>query len=181
MRIYIGIDLPDVVKTTLSKYQSKLKKSGLEGSWKNPEYLHITLEFIGELPEESIPKLSDILLKVASENQIFDLKLHQLGAFPSFKKPHTIWAGVEGCIDKMNELWNGMHAELLKEGFVMQNRPFNPHITLLSRPKKIPENLAAFPIKGKVSFTVSEIIIFESKIEDGKRIYPHLFKAKLKL
>ncbi len=181
MRVYIGIDLPDIVKTVLTKYQSELKKHGLEGSWKSPEYLHITLEFLGELPDESISKLSDILLRVASENQIFNMKLNQPGAFPSFNKPHTIWAGMKGDLDKMNKLWKDMHTELLKDGFILQERPFNPHITLLSRPKRIPENLATFPINEKVSFTVSQIIIFESKVENGKRIYPHLFKAKLKL
>jgi RNA 2',3'-cyclic 3'-phosphodiesterase len=181
MRLYIGINLPTDLKQSLAMHQSKLKELGLEGSWKAPEYLHITLEFLGELPIESIPVLSDILNKVAANNEAFELNLDKLGAFPSFDKPHTIWTGVDGQVDIMAKLWNDIHTELEKNGFVLQKNPFNPHITLLSRPKKIPESLRTIPIEKKIGFTVSEIIIFESKVEDGKRIYPHLFKAKLKL
>lgn len=180
MRVYIGVDLPAYVKQSLLESQSQLKELGLKGSWKPAEYFHITLEFLGELSPESIPLLIRIVDTAIAGKKAFRLTIDQFGAFPSFHHPHTLWAGVGGSVRKLNQIQNDLHAELKNNGFELQQAPFKPHISLLSRPHEMLHNLASFSLKRPGRFTVSEVIIFESKVADGKRVYPALHRARLK-
>lgn len=180
MRLFIGIDLPDTIKQNLFIFQTNLKSMGLNGSWKSKDALHITLEFLGELPPESIPCLTQILKNSITNKKQFRLQVRGLNAFPSFKRPHTLWVGVGGNIKTLLLIWNDVHSELIKYGFTLQKSPFKPHITLLSRPKHIDFDVSALPIGKLGEFIVSEIILFESKVENGKRIYSDLFKVSLK-
>jgi 2''-5'' RNA ligase len=180
MRIYIGVDLPVYVKQSLFESQSQLKKLGLRGSWKPAEYLHITLEFLGDTAPESIPVLAKIVDCVIADKKMFRLNIDRLGAFPSFSRAHTLWAGVSGSVKKLHQIWSDLHAELEKKGFVLQKSLFRPHISLLSRPQNMEADLSSFSLRRPGKFTISEIIIFESKEVDGKRIYPALYRAKLK-
>jgi len=180
MRLYIGIDLPHQVKQMLHQFQLRLKELGVTGAWKVPEYFHITLEFLGELPPESIPVLVQIIEVVISDKKKFKLHIDKPGAFPSFNRPHTLWAGVAGNTAQLDELWSELHEQLERKGFVLQKAPFRPHITLLTRPKVLPPDLDSFPFRNK-SFTLSEVILFESRVEEGRRVYPQLYHAKLKI
>jgi len=181
MRIYIGVDLPSCVKESLLESQLQLKKLGIKGSWKPAKYLHITLEFLGEVLPETIPVLAKIVDTVVSDKKAFRLNIDRIGAFPSFKRAHTIWAGINGSVRKLNQIWSDLHAELEKNGFELQKSPFKPHISILSRPKEMETDISSFQLRRPGRFTISEIIIFESKEVDGKRIYPDLYRAKLKL
>jgi len=180
MRVYIGVDLPVYVKESLLESQFQMRKQGINGSWKPADYFHITLEFLGEMLPESVPPLAKIVENTIAEKKMFRLNIDKLGAFPSFPRAHTVWAGVSGSVGKLNQLWSDLHNELIKNGYELQKPPFRPHISLLSRPKESVASLSGFPIKRPGKFTVSEVIIFESKIVDGKRVYPALYHARLK-
>lgn len=179
MRLFIGIDLPDTIKENLFVFQTNLKTMGLHGAWKSKDTLHITLEFIGEIPTESIPKLIQILKNCVSNKKQFKLNIRGLNAFPSFKQPHTIWVGVVRNLKTLEAIWNELHSELKKNGFTLQKSYFKPHITLLSRPKHFDFDLSVLPIGKLGDFIVSEIILFESKVENGKRVYVDLYRATL--
>lgn len=179
MRLFIGIDLPPHVKRSLFNSQLGLMKLGLKGSWKPPGLFHLTLEFLGELPSEAVPILAQIMKKVTIDRKSFMLRIDGLGAFPSFDKPHTLWAGVSGNLKKLNEMWSDMHAELEKNGFTLQQPSYRPHVTLLSHPKALPPGLLSF-MPGKTgNFAVSEITLFESKVEKGRCAYPRLYSVGL--
>ncbi len=180
MRLYIGLDLPGHIKQSLLKSQARMKKLGVQGKWKAPEYLHITLEFLGELSPESVPALTQLLEEVVKDQKRFRLHIGQLGAFPSFNRAHTLWAGVGGDLDKLQGLRSELHSELARNGYELQLASFTPHITLLTRPTSNVTDLASFPLSNVGSFTLSEVILFESKMEDGQRVYPHVYGARLK-
>lgn len=180
MRLFIGINLPYFVKRSLYRTQLRLKKLGVKGSWKLPKYFHITLEFLGETPPESVPAIAQALRVAISDKKIFKLNIDGLGAFPSFNRPHTIWAGVNGDIYKLEIIWNELHAELLKNQFILHKPSFKPHVALLSRPKAMQLDLTSFRPEKTGNFTISEITLFESKTEKGERIYPILYQARLK-
>lgn len=180
MRLYIGIDLPPHIKHSLSKSQLRLKKLGVAGAWKIPDYFHITLEFLGELSMESVPALVQIMETVVSCKKEFKLHIESLGAFPSFHRAHTLWAGIGGNTEKLDDIWYKLHEELVKKGFVLQETQFMPHITLLTRPKVLVPDLETFKLRITRNFILSEVILFESKVEEGRRVYPHLYCARLK-
>ncbi|MDP4271610.1 MAG: RNA 2',3'-cyclic phosphodiesterase [Bacteroidota bacterium] len=176
MRLFIGIDLPPKIKVKLKHFQHKLKATGTNGSWKSKETFHITLEFLGELQEESVPILSEILKQVASDKNKFRLMIEGLNAFPNIKRAHTLWADVKGDTDILHQIRHEIHSALIEKGFQVQSSSFVPHITLLSRPR-LAEQLPL--LKKSAEFFVREIILFESKVIDHRREYPAIYKARL--
>lgn len=177
MRLFVGVDLPTEIKQTLLKFQSELRHLGVNGSWKLLDSLHITLEFLGELELDKILGLTETLTKVASNYRPFGLTIGGIGAFPSFKQPHTLWTAVSGSLTELNRLRQDLHHELKIKGFKLDERQFKPHITLASRPKldNIDFSLVSTKILG--GYMVAEVVLFESSAIDGKRVYTNLYRA----
>ena len=179
MRLYIGIELPSEVKDALFNVQTALKHLGVKGKWKAPEFLHLTLEFLGELPDEALPLLSQVLKTAAENNKAFKLKLDSIGCFPSWSRAHTLWMGVGGNLRRLNLVWSDLHSELENKGFKLQSSGFIPHISLLSRPQLPLPDPDKLKLVKSLRFKVTELIVFESKVVDGRRVYPHLITEKL--
>lgn len=179
MRLFIGLDLPAEIKQALLDYQSELRSLGVNGSFKSQDNFHITLEFLGELDEDKIPALNEVLSKVASHYKPFDLNITGVGAFPSFKRPNTLWTAVKGCLNELNGLRNELHRELQTKGFKLDDRQFKPHITIASRPKIDTIDFSVVQTKKLGEFMVAEVVLFESRAVRGKRVYVSLFKAGL--
>lgn len=179
MRLFIGIDLPEDIKKKLLAFQMELKELGIRGSWKVQENFHITLEFLGEVEPNVIPMITETMTQVAKNHQAVSLNVGGLGAFPSWRRPHTIWTAVSGELKKLNEIRNELHRELAQKGIALEERPFKPHLTLASRPEVDRVDLASVQSKKVGEFIVKEIVLFESKAISGKRIYTHLFEETL--
>ncbi|MBC2729009.1 RNA 2',3'-cyclic phosphodiesterase [Desulfosporosinus sp.] len=179
MRLFIGIDLPVEIKHALVNFQSELRALGVNGSFKSQDNFHITLEFLGELGKDKIPVLNETISKVASNYKSFDLNISGVGAFPSFKRPHTLWTAVQGCLNELNSLRNELHRELQTKGFKLDERQFKPHITLASRPSLGTIDFSMVYTKKIGKFMVAEVVLFESRPVSGKRVYVSLFKAGL--
>lgn len=180
MRLFIGVDLPAEIKQSLIEFQSELRLLGVNGSFKSQDNFHITLEFLGELDDSKVPTINEALLRAASNNKPFALDIVGIGAFPSFKRPHTLWTGVNGSLIELNKLRDELHRELKRESFELEERKFKPHITLASRPKSEAVDFSALQAKKFGEFLVTEVILYESRAIGGKRVYTDLFRAQLK-
>lgn len=161
-------------------FQSELKERGIKGSWKDRENFHITLEFLGEIEPNTLPILTETLSQVAKNHQSFRLNVGGVGAFPAWKRPHTVWTSVGGELRELNKLRDELHHELAQKGFILEDRSFKPHLTLISRPELDHLDLASVQTKLLGEFLVREVVLFESKVIRGKRIYTHLFEESLK-
>lgn len=179
MRLFIGIDLPPELKQTILEFQSELRRLGMDGSWKSQENFHITLEFLGELESQRLVFLTETLTNLAQNYRPFQLNIAGLGAFPSLARPHTLWAAVSGSLIELYRLRDEIHHELDKRGFTLEDRAFKPHITLASRPRLDGTEISGVLAKKLGEFTVTDVVLFESKVAQGRRKYADLFRAKL--
>ncbi|MPM57824.1 RNA 2',3'-cyclic phosphodiesterase [bioreactor metagenome] len=179
MRLFIGIDLPEELKRELLGFQTELKTLGVKGLWKAQDNFHITLEYLGELDPSTVPLLSETLSQVARKHPSFRLNVGGLGSFPSFKRPHTLWTSVGGSLKELNILRDELHHELAQKRFALEDRPFKPHLTLASRPELDGLDTASAQAKQLGEFVVAEVVLFESKVIRGKRIYTHIFEERL--
>ena len=93
MRIFIAIELPDSVKKKIEVAQAPLKKTGAFVSWVKPGNIHITLKFLGEVPEDKINEVFSAAEKAVEGTNRFAMNLKSMGAFPDFKRPRVIWIG----------------------------------------------------------------------------------------
>lgn len=114
----------------LGEVIERLRPAARDIAWVAPGNLHLTLKFLGAVPEEQIEAVAGALRQASLEASPFEARIRGLGAFPSARRPRVVWAGVtEGAAD-MIELARRVDLALAALGFPRDERPFSPHVTL---------------------------------------------------
>jgi 2'-5' RNA ligase len=135
MRLFVGIELDESVKTVASeaieRLRARLKRSRvrLDARWVPPENLHITLWFIGEVNEERAAQVR-AALDAPFTTREFDLVLAGCGAFPPSGSPRVFWIGVHAGAESLSALHGEVAARLLALGFEAERRPYSAHLTI---------------------------------------------------
>src|SRR3989338_8018709 len=104
MRAFIGIALPDAVRSSLAGLQRQLSESGADVKWVEPANLHVTLKFLDEITDDQRRVVEALLGRVAAQETPFTLRLVDVGAFPSMKAPRVIWVGITEGRDRVVRL-----------------------------------------------------------------------------
>ena len=132
----------------------RIRKEVPDGiQWANPDGLHLTLKFLGNIRASAIAPLLECLHAVAREATPFALQLEGLGIFPNRRKPRVLWAGVNGDLDALSRLQQVSEASINALGHPPEQRPFRPHITL-GRPRRSVSDAQLSRI-GQVVLTLS--------------------------
>lgn len=129
MRCFIAIELPDPVKSCLAQLQDELKKCKADIRWVNPDNVHLTLKFLGNIKEEMLQTIINGMKKVCSSSNPFNLEIIGIGMFPNTKSPRVLWLGVENNSFIMS-LQAGIEKEMEKAGFKQEERKFKAHLTI---------------------------------------------------
>ncbi len=164
-RIFLGIPVSEEIKEKVKEIQEELEK--VEGGFKivKPENLHLTLKFMGEVKEEKVEKIKEILKKI-DLGERFKVKVREVGAFPKENYVRVIWFGLEKT-EKVFELHKIIDFGLSKMFGV--ERDFLAHVTL-SRVKfvKDKEGLKKFLEKFKEvelgEMIVEKVVLYESEL-----------------
>ena len=92
MRLFIAINFNDAIKGTIQDIIEEVKKSSIQGKFVENEHMHLTLEFLGEIPSNKIDEIKYIMDQVASEP--FSIQLSGIGYFKR-KEGNIYWLGIE--------------------------------------------------------------------------------------
>jgi len=92
--------------------------------WVDPNSIHITLKFLGEISEDSIEELVLAIEESAQGTLPFQLEVRGLGAFPNLERPQVLWAGVKGEIEKIIQLQKSIESNTEQLGFPRESRVF---------------------------------------------------------
>ncbi|HEY0672387.1 MAG TPA: RNA 2',3'-cyclic phosphodiesterase [Longimicrobiales bacterium] len=129
MRLFVAIDLPALEKQRLAGELERLAAYALPIRWLDPDSLHITVKFLGEVADSQRPGIARALRTAASAHQPFDLGLQGLGAFPSLSRPNVFWLGAQGGPALLG-LQQSVETTLAELGFAPEDRVYRPHITV---------------------------------------------------
>ena len=142
MRLFVALEIPSTVRESLSELLKALRAVSPQTRWVRPDNLHVTLKFIGEVPETKLGAIRTALAQVRSEQSV-TLDFRGLGFFPSEKHPRVFWAGIVASPNLKNlAAAIGKATETL--GIPKEQRPFSPHLTLARfEPPRLPETLRA--------------------------------------
>ncbi|UCG55362.1 MAG: RNA 2',3'-cyclic phosphodiesterase [Dehalococcoidia bacterium] len=138
IRTFIAIEIPGELKRQLAHLQGKLKTDNQPGiKWVNPDGIHLTLKFLGNIRENDISGITEVMIEATAQIPTFFLEPTTLGAFPDLKRIQVIWIGLGGEIDKLKHLQHVIENSLTKLGFKGDQRPFKPHLTLARLGKEV--------------------------------------------
>ena len=94
------------------------------------ENLHLTLAFLGSVPQERVAELADIGTKAAEAAAPFLMTLDALGVF---RDAGVAWAGPQATPAGLRRVFDAMRASLHDAALPTERRGFNPHVTLARR------------------------------------------------
>jgi 2'-5' RNA ligase len=179
IRSFVAVDLPAGMREGISAIQKDIAVEGLR--LVRPELVHITLKFLGDVPENRIDKVAEALRDVKAAP--FTARVGGMGAFPG-KSIRVVWLGLEG---NFQELYSKVEDALKPLGFPREERGFSPHVTLgrVGRPSreiahKLSPKIASLAATDLGSFTVDNFVLKKSTLTRGGPIYEDLAKFPLK-
>ena len=132
MRLFVAIPLPDAVQKAIGRLIDALREiPGARGTFPKPTNSHITVQFLGDIAEAHLPRLHEELGRTAALIPAPPpLRLEQIGAFPDFKRPRTIWVG--GIADEqLLQLAESVRDACLRAGTPGDDKRFAAHVTLM--------------------------------------------------
>lgn len=177
----IDIDRPEL-RSRLQELQEGLDSLGCDLKLVEPENIHITLRFLGEVPRSLAEEVAKALGKLRAEP--FNVLLKGLGVFPSPSRPRVIWVGIAEGAAELRLLHRQVEELLRPIGFGPEREAFTPHITL-ARVKGVRglPRLADFINKySEVEvglMKVEEIKLKRSVLTPSGPIYSDLFVKRL--
>ncbi|MFN8471756.1 MAG: RNA 2',3'-cyclic phosphodiesterase [Anaerolineae bacterium] len=132
IRTFIAVELPADIREALARTQASLKRDLPMRSlrWVNPDSIHITLKFLGDVLPAQMPAITDALGRVVPPHAAFRLAVAGLGAFPNLSRPNVLWVGLEGQLTPLQRLRDDIESVISLLGFPTERRPFQPHLTL---------------------------------------------------
>jgi 2'-5' RNA ligase len=176
-RCFIALELPREAIDYLEELQNQIRKKNLfYGKLTEPENLHLTLKFLGEMPEEKIKEVQERLRKIKIPS--FEASLGELGFF-SEKFIRILWIKING-----KPVWD-LQAAIDKslEGLFPKEERFMSHLTI-ARIKKVPDRKMFLDyVKNtktkKIKFDVREFILKKSELLPEGPVYTALEKYSL--
>jgi 2'-5' RNA ligase len=96
--------------------------------------LHLTLKFLGEQPDSLVGPLAAAISTVAAQTRPIDLCIGAVGAFPTLRRPRTIYLTVTPD-PKLELLHHDIEVTCASLGLPLAGRPFRPHVTIGREPE----------------------------------------------
>lgn len=130
MRTFVAIDLEPEIKKNLSRFIQKLERFQPNIRWTKHPAMHVTLKFIGEIPERKTDDIQAVLNDISLRHKEFPLKLAGTGTFPRGSRfPRILWVGIEDS-QALSSIQKDIETILAGLSIPLEQRKFHPHLTL---------------------------------------------------
>jgi 2'-5' RNA ligase len=187
MRCFVAIDIPNEIRAELADLQKDLAARvdihRGDAKWVGPEGMHLTLKFLGEVPDNQVVEVCRIVQAVAERHEAFDFPVKDVGSFGG-RSARVLWVGAGLDCPELLDLHKDLEDELELAGWPREGRQFSGHLTLCRiRNVKAGEKLgqAAGQIRdydlGAVRAT--EVCVYESQLEHEGPIYTRMGRFEL--
>lgn len=187
IRAFIAIEISDDVRAAIDEVQARMKRThlGVKVSWMKLENIHLTLQFLGYVPEEKISGISAALERVCANQEVFTATVGGVGAFPNANRARVLWVGCHDTDARLKVLASAVQAAMQEFGFDPEHREFAAHLTL-GRIKFPQPDVALTRLLDSHKDTacgmlrVETVYLFESQLNPQGSIYTKLSSHSLK-
>ena len=191
MRLFLGVEIEEHVKAAAGMAAERLRMEltraapGVLVRWVPPENMHITLWFVGEVPDTRA-ELITAALDTPFDLAAFDLSLAGCGAFPPSSAPRVFWIGVTHGGAAMAALHAQVATRLSALGLLPEGRGYTAHLTIgrvkdagRAHPRGLRELLHAVPADCGTS-RISALTLFRSRLSPRGAAYEPLLRVPLR-
>ncbi len=183
LRLFIAAPLPEGVRKVMSAVQRELAEAGAPVKWSRVENLHLTLKFLGDTPEEEVPKLSAALDGAAAASQPHEARLGVVGAFPNVRRPRVLWVGLEEPTGELVALQQRVE-QVTRYLVEPDPRGFSAHLTLgrvkgRKNLRRLSELVEGYHLDSAETISVRSVELIRSQLGRGGPTYTTLHRSTL--
>ena len=175
LRTFISVSLPKEIVNIKKMLQSTIDSKGVEIKWVRDGNMHLTLKFIGHTPEASVEDINKTLKSVTEDFSSISLSIVGSGCFPRPERARTLWVGITGEKDKLNDFVDAINISLEPFGFPIQERKFIPNVTLarIKYPQKYTPDITQFlnTTFAELPMKISRINLMSSQLFSKGAVY----------
>ncbi|MDD5177662.1 MAG: RNA 2',3'-cyclic phosphodiesterase [Candidatus Nanoarchaeia archaeon] len=168
MRVFVAVEIPEEIKKQIYDLQGEVSSREAKVRWVAKKNLHLTLVFLGELPEKKVEEIKELLKSI--KHKSFKVSVNEIGFFPDKQKPRVVWIGLEPEKDIL-DLQSKVDGELLSYS-MDKDQKFKAHVTI-GRINEIKDKDKFFDkmnVKIKGEFIVNEFLLISSVLsKDGPK------------
>jgi len=171
MRCFVAVDVPSDVRAHVAALAARLRQAAPRADvrWSSVDTLHVTLKFLGEVPDARVPDVARTVGEVAAGHPALALEAAGTGGFPSASRPRVVYVGIRGRVDALARLAAAVDGALDTLGFPGERRAFRAHLTLgRVRSPRGGEGLAdALRAAGEATagaWTSDEVLLYRSRL-----------------
>jgi 2'-5' RNA ligase len=189
IRAFIAIDLSADIRRELDRLSNQLRQQmkALPVRWVPAGNIHLTLKFLGNVSPATLETLQNALQAEAARYAPFELRVGELGAFPSNRRPRVVWVNAFAPAE-LNQLQRGVEEQANRLGYAPEERGFTPHLTLgrvsrnanNSEIQRIGQALDTIQVGELGVMQVQDVRLFRSDLQPTGAVYTCLFIAQLK-
>lgn len=189
VRSFIAVELPEDTRHTLAHLEERLRKAcgSCPARWVAPDSIHLTLNFLGNVPVAKLDDIKSAIARTTNRVKALELTLDGLGAFPNLDRPHVVWVGLGGDIERLSGIQNTLEQHLAGLGFSPENRPFSPHLTLArvrdeasaADKQRLGQAIASTACDSDCSISVKQVSLIKSQLTPSGPVYTVLFSSPL--
>jgi 2'-5' RNA ligase len=133
LRAFLSYDISDpTFLEKVGQFQGELKRSGADLKFVNPDIMHFTIRFLGEIEEPDKNQIVEAL-RGKVENFELDLSFRGVGSFPDERRISVIWIGIDPASAAILEKQANEINKLLLNVPLLKNeksQDFSPHVTI---------------------------------------------------
>ena len=185
LRAFVAFKLPESIMDHARSLQDALKGHGLKLKWVKPSNLHLTLKFLGDIPETDAVAIGETVQAAAGDEAPLELTLQGMGVFPGIKRPRVLWTGFGGEVERLKQLQTRIDDQLEVMGHRREKRGFNAHLTLARIKGGLPPRRLLEAIEGvgdfsPQPFSARRLILYKSDLRPTGAVYTALKEVELK-
>jgi 2'-5' RNA ligase len=129
IRSFLAFDIEnDTVLNRLAAAQKHLIQTGADLKLVEPQNIHITIRFLGNITQATAEKIFNEMKQV--QFTPFNVQIKGIGAFPNPNYPRVVWAGITTGADQLKSVFSQLEPRLRGLGFTPDQKGFSPHLTI---------------------------------------------------
>lgn len=128
IRAFLAVDMDKNLIERIVEVQELVNEVGAPVKFVEPENLHFTIKFFGDVNEEKLNQIKSIIDKGILKFSPFEINIHGMGVFPSLRYIRVVWLGTS-VYESFSNLQKEFDQEFVKVGF-KKERSYIPHLTI---------------------------------------------------
>jgi 2'-5' RNA ligase len=164
MRLFVAVDLPAPAKDELARAGEILRGVAPDAKWVPRDNLHLTVKFLGEVPDERVGEMSAAVGEVAAGFVDFTSHLEGVGCFPSERRARVLWVGLADPAGGIEAIAAALDESFEPLGFPREKRAFTAHLTLARL--RVPRPVGDLPdvALDPTPFPIERLTLFRSHL-----------------